>query len=102
MLDSLHRRVSQVSMADMISWFFLESTEARQPLKSEMTRTKLPKPRHDGGVHSQESAGVHSSGFLEEGSLSLQITDEEIQQKGKHPFQSATSQSPSLEKAVKY
>ena len=82
MSERLHRRVSQVSTVDMINWVFLESVGARQPLKTEMNRTELPKPQCEKFmvlVHSQESVDADFSDFLEEGSFSLQITDEGIQ-----------------------
>lgn len=44
-------------------------------------------------VHLQQSADVDFSHFLEEGSFSLQITEERIQQKEKYPLQSAISGS---------
>ena len=73
MPDSVHRRVSQVFTVDMINRVFLECMRAIQPLKTEMNRTELPKPKYEKFMvldHLKESVDVDFGDCLEEGFFS--------------------------------
>lgn len=85
---SLHSRY------DKLGHFGKRGSKTSTQTRNEQNRA--PQPQCEKSmvlVHLQESADVDFSNFLEEGSFSLQITDEIIQQKEKYPLQFATSQS---------